>query len=1004
MTTIENTRARPKGRSARTFWKLIPLIVAALLLLIFLLIPVYLSSGSGRRLILAKINRAIPGRADFSDLSMGWLKGVRIADFSFNDVAGRISVQAAEVSTKPRYGALLSGDLSFKSTTIDRPRVEINMKDAGPKAPKPSSRAKSTSVPSQPATFAVVTSLLVNDGSMKITDAQSRSVELAQINSTVNLRPPGQRSTLVLDMAVAGTQSKIHVAGQATPEQADGGWKLADTDGELTIEVTDLELESLEPILSIAGVELEATGNLSANLKGKIKNSKIENLAGKVNAKQIDVVVAALAGDRIKTSSLTADVNMRQQGDNIHIDNVELKSDWANIKAKGVMPLGSTTDPARAQTDYEFSGTFDCDVAALMSQMPNTLALKEGTQVTSGRLAGQVTASAKAGKRQIKGKADLADLKGIVDGKDIALSQPIQATADITADEAEMTFDALNISAPFATIDCSGTTKLLKYKADVDLAKFQSELGSFVDTGLEEMAGLIHEEGQLAVDGNSVKVAGTGYVQDLALTSKEARSVSEPKADVKYTLDIDRDAGIAKIGNFETDTSFGKVAVREGVVPISKEAKTSTHMLLAASGIDLAKLRPFAVMFASFPEDLQIAGLANGDVSLDSEANAYTIKTDNTRIDKFRLQSKDKKPFAQDQVTLDADVQLKPEEKTYSIKKLELLSPQIKVKFKPTSLKTSQGRTTLKGNADLEYDWDAVSTLASSVLPEDLSLKGQRTTSVAFASTWPEDDGSKLLENLTTDKCTLSFESAEYMGLLFGPTDVNAIVQNGELNIDPFKTTVNQGQIELAATADFKQKPVMLKAPGMITANRVKINTTVSNKLLAYVNPIFAGATDATGVASFAAQRFSLPLGGWSAEAIDIDAALAIEDLRLEAGGLLRELFSLMGNDDPGMAMKINPTRLTVKDGFLKYDDMQIDVGDNPITFGGTVSLTDQSIEMDVTGPWTFGGRTSRVGREDAARRISLPITGAIGNYQLDTSKLPQRVIEGLLEGLLDRF
>lgn len=1001
MKTTENTRARPNSRSARVFWKLMPLIVVTLLLLIFLMIPVYLSSGSGHRLILSKINQAVPGRADFSDLSMGWLKGVRIADFSFSDVAGQISVQAEEVSTKPRYAALLSGDFALKSTTINRPRIEINMTGTGTKPSKTSSREEPAAIPSQPATLAVVTNLLVNDGSVKITDAQARSVELSQINSTLNLRPPGQQSTMLLDMAVAGTQSTIHVAGQATPAKSNGGWKLADTDGELTVEISDLALESLEPILSIAGIELEAAGNLSANLKGRVKDSKIENLSGNVDGKQIDVLVAALAGDRIKTSSLTADVDMRQQGDKIIIDNVELKSDWANIKAKGEMPRDSSEKP---QTDYEFSGTFDCDVAALMSQMPNTLALKEGTQVTSGRLAGNITASAKAGKRQIKGKADLTNLKGIVDGKDIALSQPIQATADITADESEMTFDVLNISAPFAKIDCTGTTKKLKYTADVDLAKFQSELGSFLDTGLEKMAGLIHEEGRLAVDGNSVKVSGSGYIQNLALTSKEARSITEPKADVKYTLDIDRDAGIAKIADFATDASFGRLAVREGVVPISKEAKVSTHMLLAASQIDLVKLRPFAVMFASFPEDLKIAGLANGDVSLDSEDNVYAIKTDNTKIDNFKLQSKDNKPFEQDQVTLEADVKLMPDEKTYSIKKLELLSPQIKVKFKPTSLKTSQGQTTLTGNADLDYDWDAVSSLASNVLPEELRLKGRRTTSVAFASTWPEDDSSKLLENLTTERCTLGFESAEYMGLVFGPTDVNAIVQNGELTIEPFETTVNEGKIEFAATADFKQKPTILKTPNMVTMDRVNLNTTVSNRLLAYVNPIFADAVNVSGVASFAAQRLSIPLGGSAPEKIDIDAALAIEDLRLEATGFVGELFSLMGHDDPSTMMMIKPTRLTVRDGTLKYDDMQVDVGNNPVNFAGAVGLKDKRLNMDVTLPYTFGGKTTRVGRQSDTRRVSLPLTGTITDPQLDRSKLPQRVIEGLIESIFDRL
>jgi len=102
--------------------------------------------------------------------------------------------------------------------------------------------------------------------------------------------------------------------------------------------------------------------------------------------------------------------------------------------------------------------------------------------------------------------------------------------------------------------------------------------------------------------------------------------------------------------------------------------------------------------------------------------------------------------------------------------------------------------------------------------------------------------------------------------------------------------------------------------------------------------------------------------------------------------------------------MIVNPTRLTVKDGTLKYDDMQVDVGNNPVNFAGAVGLKDKRLNMDVTLPYTFGGKTTRVGTQPESRRVSLPLTGTITDPQLDKSKLPQRVIEGLIESLFDRL
>jgi len=52
----------------------------------------------------------------------------------------------------------------------------------------------------------------------------------------------------------------------------------------------------------------------------------------------------------------------------------------------------------------------------------------------------------------------------------------------------------------------------------------------------------------------------------------------------------------------------------------------------------------------------------------------------------------------------------------------------------------------------------------------------------------------------------MGFEQAGYMGLNFGPTDVDIQIQSGLLTIAPFTTIVNEGQFNFASQADFKQK------------------------------------------------------------------------------------------------------------------------------------------------------------------------------------------------------
>ena len=110
---VERTsKVKPRKRTVTKALRLTLALVVVLIMLFVLLIPAFVSSEKGRRMILARINGAIAGETDFADLSMGWLKGIKVANLSFNDHAGRIWVEVEQVSAKPAYGSILMGNLS----------------------------------------------------------------------------------------------------------------------------------------------------------------------------------------------------------------------------------------------------------------------------------------------------------------------------------------------------------------------------------------------------------------------------------------------------------------------------------------------------------------------------------------------------------------------------------------------------------------------------------------------------------------------------------------------------------------------------------------------------------------------------------------------------------------------------------------------------------------------------------------------------------------------------
>ena len=1000
-------KAQSKTKLSKPRWKKILLIVSALfvtlVVFVFLIIPMFISSDQGRRLILAKINNSIDGQTDFSDLSVGWLKGIRIADLSFKDDVGQISVKVKNITTKPHYGSLLTGNINLGQTNIDMPQVEINLKDGLPATSTPSG-TEVKSVPKESAGIALITDIRVNDGSVKVTGADSKTVELEQINSNVNLRPPGQQSSLDLDMVIAANNEKstVKANAQITPSKSKG-WTFKGATGGLNVTVNKLDIESLGPLLALANIDVQAKGDISVDLKGQLQNGQLENLSGTVKGSNIDIGGEALKGDSIKTKVLDASVKLSRKEKMINIDNLNMKTDWANIDASGELPttINSLDSLLASDSKSTLNASFNCNVAELASQMPITLGLKEGTTISSGNINGNINTLDSGGKKQIQAIAQLSDLKGLVEGKQVSLSAPVKLDALVSPDQSGININKLDLTASFASLDCSGNLKSIKYNAKTDLTKLQSELGQFVKLGQYRMAGAFGSDGTVSISEEAISAAGVMQLDNLQLSSEGKGSVSEQKATMNFDMDFDRKDNVITAKNIKANAGFGQVDIKDAKVRLQTGSTIPVDATVLASNIDLSKLKPYAIMFSSLPKEMNISGIAQSEILVSTQKQTYIIKSDSTKITNLKLTYPEKKPFAQDDVSFKFVGEIDTQAETYGVNGFELISPDIKIDYGTLSQTSKDDKTTLKGQVSCEFNWSAVSALASDFLPDELTLKGQRKDKISFSSEYPLGEPNKLLPNLNAN-AFIGFQEASYKGLDVGPTDVNIAVKNGLLEIAPFSTTVNEGQLNFAANADFKEKPALFKTnKPMQIVKDIKINDEMTRKLLKYINPIFAEAVNVHGIANFNCEVLSIPLDSAAKDKAEIVGTVSISQLQMQTSDFLSQLLKLFGGGVRGTIITIHPTRFSLLNGFLRYEDMQMDVGDNPVNFKGVIGL-DKSLDMTVTLPYTTEGRTIRVGEQNA-RRITLPITGTVDNPQLDMGKLLENQFKQELPNLLQK-
>lgn len=993
-----------KSKTGKRILQIIAGGVIVLILLIVLLVPMFVSGSRCRQIILAKINSSTGGKADIARISMGWLKGIRITGISFRDNAGRVAADVKEFSTKPHYAAILTGSLSFGETVIDQPKIVLNIEPQAGKdntAGRPSTGGEAT-LPIKKI------NLIVKNGSLKVNSGSAGVVAISDINSRIDLRPPGEKTGFDVNMTVGGSgrESKIHAAGEIRPPSG-AGWGLKGTTGNLNIEVNDLDIGSLAPLLAMAGVDIQAKGVVSADIKAAIKDGQLENIIGTVKGRNIEVGGPQLKGDRLKTDVLDVNMNLQARKGLINIEKLAVHSDWMDANAAGVVPVSSQSlaDFAKPDSELNLKGDFKCNLAAVLSQMPHTLGLKGDMTITAGQLSGSIDTLTGNGQKSIAAQANLAGLAGIVSGKPVSLSGPLIANVEVTSDKTGLNFNRLDITGPFASIKGSGTTESFRYNADVDLGKLQTQLGQFVSIGTYSLAGEISAEGTIAGDKNKITAAGATTCKNLRINSAKGATISEPAARIDYSVVVEPPKDILNVDSLKIDASFGQLSTKGAVVTLSEKAAKPMTLPVSAR-IDLAKLQPYLAVFTSFPGDNQLAGAAESELVFTAGQGRYHIKTDSTKVTNLRLIPAGQAPFEQSQINLVLDVEFDTATKGIVVRKLELISPQIKIKG---SLEQSSnaGQTRMQGQFDLDYDWSAVSSMASAFMPAGVRLEGKRKDRISFASSYPSAQPDKMLANLNS-QAKIGFDSGEYMGLNFGPTEVDISIRNGLLTIVPFSTAVNNGRFSFAAEADFNRKPTLLRTAGPIQMIKdVQINDAMAKKLLQNVNPVFANAVNINGVANFQCETLAIPLAGAAQNDIEVAGTVSLQQVRLQSSGLLSQILSAVGSNFTGQVINVHPTRFVLQKGYLRYDNMQMDVGNSPLIFSGVIGL-DKSLDMMVTLPYTVEGKAIRVGRESDAPLVSVPLKGTVDKPKLDLGRLledqlKKQLQQQLMKGLFNK-
>jgi len=978
------------------------------LLIPFFGIPMWLSSEGGKNMIVAKVNKAVPGELKIDELSMGWFSGVKVSKLDFSDQKGCTKITANELAARPHYLDLLAGRISIGHAVIDQPRITVDMtgycapQEQQDKTIKIQSESEQTNVSAtsdsaqSPAALLAIANidLTVRDGDFKITapDANNdiKTLELRSINSTLALRPLGSESNFDVSMTVASDREVSQVSTAGKVQTASDGWSFADTSGELSLKVDRLDLATLGPLFKVMKVDMSAAGTVSAAVDAKIEKGQFEKLQGNVSASNLDVTGAALKGDRVQTAKLQSTVNLNTNANAINIDSLQIEADGLTADVKGTIPktVNSWESFMKADSADSLSAKFDCDVAKTFKQIKTIAKFKEDFDISYGRLSGDVITQAQNGKRVLSGNIKLWALEGKFPVKKIVLSKPVTIDAVISSQQDMITVDKLAFDSAFAKAKLTGTTDNMNYQANLDLAKMQSDVGQFIEFK-QAMFGDVNLVGKAALKENLFSSTGNGSVRNFSMVMPDGKQITEPMGIAKYDFTADFKAKKMTVRSADISASPGKINLKETLIPLDSKSDAPINVK-ADVAVDLAKTKQYLNAFTSFDQQAQLAGTAQGDISLAIKDGVINAATKQIAIKGLSLAYPGQQTFTQEYMNIAFIGRFDTVNKISNIEKVTIDSPQIKLDGKISNSQSGQNVKT-EGAFKADYNLAAVTSLISPFMPSGLSATGNRSDTFTFSSVYPKQQPALFKSNLNA-KGTFGFDTAQYMGFDIGKTDFNLKVDKGLMTLAPFTTTINQGKLNFAGDADFTSKPSMYKMPKpMKVLDGIQINKKTTDTLLMYVNPIFANVLDVSGTLNFDCNAMSFPLEKGYKEKIYVVGTFEIANLRLANSGLLSQILQAAGGSSGGI-FTISPTAFTVKDGIVSYDRMDMTFANKTVTFAGQIGL-DQTLNMQVTVPYQLSGSN-----------LTVPLKGTLAKPEVDFGQLLQKELENQIKNQLQNL
>lgn len=493
MATVDLPRSKHDAPRRRRKKKSHALRNGLIVILLLLGVGVYFApaiiAGTPLRNSLLQTALKLDGTITVGSASLGWFSSVAADDIQIRDAEGDVVIEVAKVRTEKNLVGLLLDFGNVGRVEVERPSVhavcqekETNLEQVFAELLRSEGETH----------FAG--QLQITDGTVVIDDViAARTFRIEKL--AVDCKLADTEQPIVL--AAGGTLVDKRQPGEfkidlETRRSADGKNPLAG--GKINCQSTAVPLELADPLLRRSIDDAQLGGRLSTRLVGawgELAEGGEASLRGETLATNLTFAAAALGHDQIKLQRVEMPCHLVQNGETLEVEQLAVACELGNVSLSGSAKMAdfSAADKLAALLHESYQLTGELDLVQVARVLPETLHIREGTEITSGNVRLAVTSRRDGGDMTWNGTIDTSHLGARADGRALVWENPLaiefaarQTNHGIVLDRAECTSSFLHASASGSIDDMTAT-------ATFDLARLVAELKQFADLSEFELAG-----------------------------------------------------------------------------------------------------------------------------------------------------------------------------------------------------------------------------------------------------------------------------------------------------------------------------------------------------------------------------------------------------------------------------------------------------------------------------------------------------------------------------------